>query len=183
MKDIFKFPRQRYGWLLHQIKQHGYSVGAEVGCRSGKTSSILLQYAPLLTLYCVDLWEYKPEVLSSNPGTEYATWDFETIKKEFDLAIRPYKKRAVVLQGVSWEMAERVDDGSLDFVFIDADHGYESVKKDIAAWAPKLKPGGLLSGHDIHTEGVLRAVKELVPNYIKVGVGNVWFYKKEDHGV
>jgi predicted O-methyltransferase YrrM len=43
-------------------------------------------------------------------------------------------------------MAGKVKDGSLDFVFIDADHRYLAVIKDLAAWTPKLKPGGTLCG-------------------------------------
>ena len=53
-------------------------------------------------------------------------------------------------------------DQSLDFVFLDADHDYESVKADIAAWLPKVKPGGILAGHDYMCgwPGVDRAVAE-----------------------
>lgn len=55
------------------------------------------------------------------------------------------------------------DDGSLDFVFIDADHRYEGVSRDIDAWAPKVKRGGILAGHDFidyQDFGVVRAVCE-----------------------
>ena len=60
-------------------------------------------------------------------------------------------------------MASRYDNASLDFCFIDADHAYESVSKDIDAWRPKVKRGGILAGHDyIHEPGfgVVQAVNE-----------------------
>lgn len=44
--------------------------------------------------------------------------------------------------------AKRFTDHSLDLVFIDALHAEASVREDITAWLPKVKPGGLLSGHD-----------------------------------
>jgi predicted O-methyltransferase YrrM len=73
---------------------------------------------------------------------------------------RDVRSRVTELKGISWEMAEEVEDESLDFVFIDADHGYEAVKKDIEAWLPKVKPGGFVSGHDINLPGVFKAVVE-----------------------
>jgi predicted O-methyltransferase YrrM len=54
-------------------------------------------------------------------------------------------------------------DASLDFVFIDANHTYEAVKRDIDAWLPKMKPGGIISGHDYTVWGdfgVIQAVTE-----------------------
>jgi hypothetical protein len=53
-----------------------------------------------------------------------------------------------ILDGDSVEMAEQIPDKSLDICFIDADHRYEAVKKDIAAYLPKVKPEGILCGHD-----------------------------------
>lgn len=56
-------------------------------------------------------------------------------------------------------------DRSVDFCFLDARHDYESVKADILAWKPKIKPGGWLAGDDLTPiwPGVIRAVNELLP--------------------
>ena len=48
----------------------------------------------------------------------------------------------------SAEAAARVPDGSMDFVYIDARHDYESVLEDLDAWYSKLKPGAIFAGHD-----------------------------------
>lgn len=39
-------------------------------------------------------------------------------------------------------------DGCLDFVFLDAAHDFVNVTEDLHAWWPKIRPGGLLAGHD-----------------------------------
>jgi hypothetical protein len=55
--------------------------------------------------------------------------------------------------------------GSVYMAFIDADHSYQSVKADVTAWLPTIRPGGLLAGDDYRTfEGVRRAVDLLLPN-------------------
>ena len=63
-------------------------------------------------------------------------------------------------QGDSAESAADFADGTLDFVFIDAAHDYDSVVKDLAAWWPKLKPGGIFAGHDYPWHEVKKAVHE-----------------------
>ena len=52
------------------------------------------------------------------------------------------------MQMASIAAAATFADATLDFVFIDADHSYEAAKADIAAWRSKVKPGGILCGHD-----------------------------------
>ena len=56
---------------------------------------------------------------------------------------------------------------SLDFVFIDGNHWYDYVKKDIEAWLPKIKKGGMISGHDYEENGVSTAVRETFGNLAK----------------
>jgi len=43
------------------------------------------------------------------------------------------------------------EDGSLDLVFVDGLHD-ESVAADLLAWEPKLRPGGILVGHDFSSD-------------------------------
>jgi hypothetical protein len=66
-----------------------------------------------------------------------------------------------------------------DMVFIDGAHDYESVKRDITNWKARLAPGGLLCGHDRNQNGVLRALREMLPRWSLVE-GNVmlWRWKK-----
>jgi hypothetical protein len=70
-----------------------------------------------------------------------------------------------------------VPDGSLSFCFIDAAHDYESVKRDLEAWGPKVRADGILAGHDADWHEVKKAVAELVPDY-KI-VGCVWMKPKK----
>lgn len=70
-----------------------------------------------------------------------------------------------MVKGDSVESAKLFEDESLDFVFIDAGHRYEEVKADIEAWFPKVRKGGIVSGHDYveyNDFGVIQAVDEFV---------------------
>jgi predicted O-methyltransferase YrrM len=66
-----------------------------------------------------------------------------------------------------------------DFIFIDADHSYEAVQKDIVWWLPKVRIGGLMMGHDYggRQHGVKRAVDEQFTD-VQVGRGKVWWVEK-----
>lgn len=64
--------------------------------------------------------------------------------------------------GDSFDRAKDFEIESIDFLFIDANHTYDFVKKDISYFLPKMKKGGIISGHDYNDchEGVIRAVNE-----------------------
>lgn len=185
-------PKKRYWWLVDQVHANDFKIGAEVGCANGTTTSKLLQYCPNLKLYAVDKWEkvrggpnagdvMRNEGETGRTGSNCTAWDPVRGFARFNDSTRPFIKRLTVLRGDSSEMASEVSDGSLDFVFIDADHRYPAVIKDLAAWAPKLKAGGMLCGHDIHLVGVRQAIDEKLKQYTDTGVDHVWFCKKEDY--
>lgn len=70
--------------------------------------------------------------------------------------------------------ADRYEPESVDFVFIDADHSEAAVKRDIAAWLPKVRPGGVLAGHDIDFRDVRAAVLSFFPEDRVRVVGRCW---------
>ena len=119
-----------------------------------------------------DIW--KPVAPLNHPSG----WGKDNMEEIFHKRIGN-DPRVSILKGLSWEMAAHVKDESLGFVFIDADHSYECVKKDILAWMPKVKKGGIICGHDMNLSGVLQAVNELLPGWEDSKVDHVWYYYKE----
>lgn len=144
--------------LAKYFAELGFKNGAEVGACFGYYSKILCDNIPGLSLLAIDSWENQENARrerTRNKSGEQATREL----------LEPYN--AIILKSDSVEASEGIEDESLDFVFIDADHTYEGVKRDIEAWAPKVRPGGIVSGHDYYVfasgeDGVIRAVDEYV---------------------
>jgi len=84
------------------------------------------------------------------------------------------------------DAARSFNDESLDFVFIDAAHDYESVRADVRAWYPKVKTGGVIAGDDAQWPGVLIGVLETIPEseYEFRNYANNWWHRKQrrEHG-
>lgn len=80
--------------------------------------------------------------------------------------------------------ADNFQDNEVNFVFIDASHLYENVKKDLESWYPKIKKGGIIAGHDYGDRnpdnGVYKAVNEFAGKYgLKVNSNySFWMEKK-----
>lgn len=77
------------------------------------------------------------------------------------------------IEGDTVETSELFEPGSLDACFIDASHTYAAVRADLLAWAPRLRTGGLLAGHDSSWAGVAQALAEQ-PWTPEHGPGSLW---------
>lgn len=141
--------------LKHLIEKNNFTVMAEVGVRDGRTTFYLLDNIPNLTIYAIDL----------------------SIRGFYNNEVKAkYGDRLIPIESSSEQAADRFADGSLDLVFIDANHSYAFVKKDIQKYTPKLKSTGLLTGHDIDYPGVNKAVNEVIKDY-DVAPNFVWIKK------
>jgi len=148
------------------ILEHKLKRGAEIGVWQGETSSHILANTDCF-LYLVDLWE---------PSAKYEEWDHEQNKQ---IALERIKQSTnyKILQGVSWHVAQQIQDQELDFVFIDGDHSTAGVRNDIRAYTPKIKQGGYIMGHDWDWQTVQKGVLSFCaePQLLTNGI---WYYKK-----
>jgi SAM-dependent methyltransferase len=116
------------------------------------------------------------------PGTQITSIDIK-LKPEAVERLRPYKNVRLI-QADSVKSAEQFIDGSLDAVYIDADHTQPCVEADLRAWIRKLRPDGFLCGHDWDFLGVTPAVKAVldrVPD--KVYPDTSWIMQTQGPGL
>lgn len=175
----------RAGAILKRLEGVKNPVGAEIGVFAGDLSQRLLARNDL-TLYMVDPWT------ELDPQSEYAKSDFHGRLTQYEQdeyrdmvsgVVGFAGDRAKIIQDYSVPAAELIPDKALDFCFIDADHTYDAVKADLAAWYPKVKEGGLISGHDYnHPQypdwGVKQAVDEFAASKgltIETDANYTWF--------
>jgi hypothetical protein len=74
--------------------------------------------------------------------------------------------------------APQIEDGSLDFVYIDGDHCFDAAMLDLILWSRKVRKGGLVGGHDYYrfrNAGVVPAVD----NYTREHNIHEWFITDE----
>jgi hypothetical protein len=122
-----------------------FGAGVEVGVQTGDYSQTLLREWRGSKLYLVDLWRPLPN--SSDPANVPIAQHRDNFLKIFDV-VAPFDSRAVIIREDSLSAARLFQDSSLDFVYLDAGHSHAEVEADINAWSAKVRPGGLLMGHD-----------------------------------
>lgn len=135
----------RHG-LVSWFAKQGFTRGAEIGVWKGAFSEWMANHVPGLKLTCVDPWR--------------VYGDYEEVKNDQKLLDEAYEMALKRLEPLgcdikrqsSVEAATTVDDGSLDFVYIDANHRKDYVLADLNAWVPKVRAGGIVSGHDYRTD-------------------------------
>jgi len=162
-----QIPIGRFKDVPRLFNELGFKVGAEVGVYQGDYSKWLLRGIPGLKLYGVDAW-------ASYKG--YKDFGKNDIDEAYDKAVANTKGYdCTLIRGWSHESASQIDDGSLDFVFIDGNHSYEHTVRDLGAWTPKVKKGGIVYGHDFDDYTNSRRWREM--NVINAVVGWVDSYK------
>lgn len=142
--------------LAELLGELSLNYGAEIGVESGRYSKVLLEKNKGLKLYGIDWWE---------PYEGYR--EHVTMEKYREIMDKAHTiiggRGGVCIKKRSMDAISDFEDSSLDFVYIDANHTYEAATEDIREWSKKVRPGGIVAGHDyVNTEGygVIQAIHE-----------------------
>lgn len=148
-----------------QDGSHFVEVGTWKGTSAAYMVVEIARSGKKIRFDCVDTWEGSEEHL--RPGPHYEPLAVSgKLYDHFLENMRPAKGLFTPVRKTSVAAAESYENQSLDFVFLDAAHDYDSIKSDIIAWLPKVKIGGWIGGHDYTwNEGIRRACKELLPEH------------------
>lgn len=136
------------------------AVIIEVGAWHGRSAAFLAPVARdrKSIVYCVDHWKGKH--LGDGPAEKNYGSFLRNLSALGYLGnpIHPVWVESVV--AAEWFLKRGI---KADFIFIDADHDYESVREDVIAWSKLLKPEGIIAGHDYTPSfpGVAKAAHEL----------------------
>lgn len=130
-------------------------VVVEVGCFNGSTT---INYIDIVKknkghVYVIDCFEGTPvpEHMKNNPdilndGTMACAYDPSTYDNFVENFSR-YKDMMTIIKGYSQDCIPNLPE-NCDIIYLDADHTYSAIKRDIELSIPKVKSGGILSGHD-----------------------------------
>lgn len=168
----FKF----YDFLYEQTPNEARVV--EIGSFKGRSSSyfatLIANGENPIVFFCVDTWQGSEEHQKGASAEDKDVVNgtlFETFIKNME----PVKGYYFCLKFPSLEAADIFVENELDAVFIDAAHDYENVKADILAWLPKIKSGGIISGHDYFYGPIQEAIKDAIGEV--QNIGSCWYKK------
>lgn len=144
------------------VEQLDYGIIVEVGVWFGRSiiylGELIKQSGKDIRVYGVDPWVMKPKYKVHFNGV-VPTGD-EILQSCYNAIERAGLLDIIsLIRSPSFNASYRFNDKSLDFVFLDGDHSYDSVKKDILVWRPTIKDGGMLAGHDYDWPEVKQAVE------------------------
>lgn len=152
-------------------------VGCELGVFAGEFAEHLLAKKPK-HLLLVDSWQGDPEYdllfSGDQDGNNGTTIPAKLLYDRVQKMVADCSN-VEIRKGWTYDVIPTLQDASLDYVYIDADHTYEGMKRDLELIRPKLKPYGLLLGHDYEMNfakatvpwnfGVRQAVDEFCERY------------------
>lgn len=134
--------REQIGDFLKHHNLNG--IGVELGSFKGQfANTILNNWGGKLLM--VDVWRELPHQEYDDASNHREHIDAYSQSME---NIKGFEDRAYMMRMKGENACDFIQDKSLDFIYIDANHTYDAVKQDLKLWYPKIKSGGLVMGHD-----------------------------------
>lgn len=152
--------------LAKLFSELDFKYGAEIGTDQGEYAEVLLKTIPDLHLNCIDPWKAEAYEEDQQPESKEDQEFFDKRYLETQSRLKDYYSKMKIWRKTSMEALQNFNGNSLDFVYIDGNHDFLNVTQDIHYWFKKVRPGGILAGHDyvrypsrkfIHVQKVVNA--------------------------
>jgi len=179
--------KEKHRWfaVVKRIPKDRSVIGAEIGVLNGATATKILESCPNVVHIMIDPWSIvNIDESYKNSGAEEVKQEQAWFEENYRVALEdtePYKDRRRIMRKKSVEAAFEIKDESLDYAFIDGDHSYEGVKRDITLWWPKVKKGGWIGGHDWKSERHPDVTYAVVDSFVEpheTDTDKTWFVWK-----
>lgn len=144
----------------------GFKTGAEIGVFRARNAREMFRQIPDLKLYGIEAFADQPTSTRHKTVPRYE-------RNKSAMESRMNGRNFILIEKFSEEAVQDIPYASLDFVYIDGDHSYDYAMLDIILWARRVRPGGIVSGHDYISPGEYRHkfdinVKDAVDNYVGI---------------
>ena len=149
--------------LLTFLSKRG--IVAEIGVARGAFSESIIRACEPIELHLIDPWQQIPDAPNAHLDPHNVPNDQAELR--YNAVCEKFRGRAIIHRGMSWDVLPQFPDDYFDWVYIDGDHRYEAIKRDLELCARKSR---IIAGHD-YTEscfarslcfGVKRAVDEFL---------------------
>ena len=163
--------------LSDELDKTDYTM-IEIGSYMGESTMMFASTGLFSTIYSIDPLSGYEEF---NEMHNYS-WDF--VKDEFNKNTK-YFDNIVQLQDFSYNVVDKFEDNSIDFIYIDGNHSEESVRQDLELYLPKLKKNGIIAGHDYNDyswPGLVNAVLGVIGKPDRIFLDTSWikFYNNDE---
>lgn len=155
----------------------GYQIGAEVGVLFGEFTEKFCQAG--LKMYAIDPWLAFPHHLERNPDYQKKR---DAAYRKACRTLTPYglsSEDGTIIRKTSMEAVDYFEDNILDFIYLDGSHWFRDIAADLVEWSKKVRPGGVMSGHDYHITPKCQ-VQFVVDAYVKSFGIDRWFVIDKD---
>ena len=167
-RDMIKKLQSKYG--------NKKLTGIEIGTAYGEHAFMILNNLNIKTLYCIDVYK------KYNEYSDFLNHKTDIMYNRAKNLLSKYNNQVIFIKKFSDDAINDIKE-HVDFVYIDANHTYNYVKRDIELYYPKVKLGGIIGGHDFTPAyGVPYAVLEFAEKnglLDKLGGGKIdWWIEK-----
>jgi hypothetical protein len=172
--------------FVAQLAQSAPQEGAcvEIGCWEGRSSACIAQSIAPRVLHCVDHWQGNEDETDGHPATEAAGERdvFQDFSHNMDLLCSPSQIKPWHMDWREWARKWAYwcePHTSIAFLHLDASHDYDSVADCLRAVLPFCVDGAILCGDDLYSDGVYRAVHDVLGASVQDYGGRLWVWQKQ----